>query len=257
MGLDLRRPDGRFRGTLALVSASHYAGLAADCAAFLSPQEAAYHRSLAFERRRMSYLLGRYAAKRAAGALLCEPDGRRLAVVPGIFGQPVLRASAGGGLGIGISISHSDEIACAVAFPEEHPMAVDVEGVAADRIPVIAGELTAAESALGLGLFPDPSGEALRHTVLWTAKEALSKTLRCGQMTPFAVFETQALARCPATGAPVPDDVLFRSDPWQGRYRHFGQYKFRSWADDRSVLTLALPRRTELQFALLPPGAAP
>jgi len=72
-------------------------------------------------------------------------------------------------------------------------------------------------------------------TLLWTAKEALSKTLCTGLMCPFTVFNIHSIMR-------------INEFEFQGLYKNFTQYKFHSWIRGRSVLTMTLPKWTEIVF---------
>ncbi|MBV8338075.1 MAG: 4'-phosphopantetheinyl transferase superfamily protein, partial [Alphaproteobacteria bacterium] len=194
---------------------------------FLTASELAYWQSLAFPGRRLSYLLGRDAAKQAVAALTGITDPRTFEVAAGVFHQPVVRGASFHP--IGVSITHCNTVACAVAFPDEHPMAIDVEPVDAHRAAVMERELAACEiralEAIGCGAI-------VARAVCWTAKEALSKALRCGLTCPCSLL---AITR-----------VLAAEGRVAGEFENFGQYRFESSIRHDLVLTLVLPRRTRL-----------
>ncbi len=232
--LDLRRPDARLSAVLTIVPASDFPELAADCAAYLHAEELAYFQGLVFERRRQSYLLGRFAAKTALASLAGGVPRCNFAVTAGVFGQPVTRALEG----LCVSISHADAMACAIAYPEGHPMGVDVEEASAERVSIMAQELTPDELRLGCGLAP----ESVRRATLWTAKEALSKILRVGMMTPMELLAAETLepSRLSLPG--------WGGGGLAGTYVNFAQYRFQSFSGAGAALTLGLPRRTEIVF---------
>lgn len=223
----LETRDGPLRAAFAQVGAGEYAAVEHSRRIWLHPTELRYLDTLSAERRRRSYLLGRCAAKRALGCLLPQAPAAQLEVANGVFGQPVLRYATSEPLDL--SISHTDQLGCALAFPALHPMGLDVEQVSVERAHVmqsqmVAEELAAAEAAVGSA----PAACAL----LWTAKEALSKALRCGMTCPFELMAVAGIeGEPPALG---------------GRFRNFGQYQFQTWIGAGTVLSLVLPRSSRL-----------
>jgi 4'-phosphopantetheinyl transferase len=221
--LGLRRADRLEAAWLAAAPATRFDELHPRIDEFLDPVESGEYRALAVDRRRRSWLLGRFAAKRAAAAYLGASDLRAMVVTRGVFGQPLLRVAEADAPGL--SISHAGALAVAVAHPVGHPLAVDYEEIRPSQADAIASQLTPRELAWAGHDHP-------RLTALWTAKEALSKALRCGLTTPFRLFETIELVD--ATGRVT------------GRFENFTQYRFVSKVAADSVLTLVLPLRTEL-----------
>jgi phosphopantetheinyl transferase len=156
-------------------------------------------------------------------------------VISGIFGQPIVRGLSG----LSVSISQGDTLACAIAFPEEHPMAIDIESLSTNKISLMATELTQVERLLG----SEYVEKGIRYTSIWTAKEALSKILRTGMMTPFSLFAVESLDK------DVNKDPLAewgKSERFVGQYLHFSQYRFQTWVRDDAAMTIAMPRRTKL-----------
>ncbi|HVU24781.1 MAG TPA: 4'-phosphopantetheinyl transferase superfamily protein [Opitutus sp.] len=236
VAVDLRRDGYQGRGALAWIGTAEFAAVAGRADEFLHPEERAVFAGFKVDRRRMSYLLGRVAAKTALGACVGRGfDPTQCLVAPGVFSQPMVRYSAAPGLDI--SISHSDRVACALAFPGEHPMAVDLEEVDAARTKVMLTQIRPAEDELARARCPSVDVAA---TVLWTAKEALSKALRCGMTCPYELLEVAAVE--------ARDDVL------TGTFRNFGQYKFEARVRGSSVLTVVLPKKTAMVLPLPGPS---
>lgn len=229
--LTLRRQNLTLTAMLALVHTSASAALHDSRAQFFHPEEAAVYESLPAPSRRQSFLLGRYAAKQALSALLHEPDWTRLHIVPGVFTQPTVAYATPEP--VEVSITHAGDLAAALAFPQRHPMGLDVERLQDRSLDAMRSQIVDAEwHAPTLQVVP----ALLRATLLWTAKEALSKVLKCGMMCPFALFETS--------------EVEQDGGRYGGQFRHFGQYQFQSWVVQGHVLSLVLPKWTTLDIDL-------
>lgn len=233
--LGLERDSGCLQAVLAWSRGTVASWPPLAATTFLTGSELAYWHTLVFPGRRLSYLLGRDAAKQAIAAFTGIADPRMFEVAAGVFHQPVVRGASF--YPIGVSITHCDTIACAVAFPDEHPMGIDVEPVNDHRAAVMERELAAREisalAAIGCGAI-------VARVVGWTAKEALSKALRCGLTCPYSLL---AVTRVIATEGRV-----------AGEFENFGQYRFESWIRHDLVLTVVLPRRTRL---IVQPASAP
>ncbi len=224
--LHLRRPDSCFEAYLC-ISGHSFAVSRARRTDFLHSRELFYYDSLSFERRQKSFLLGRYCAKQAISAFLPEPDMRRFSIHHGVLSQPIVRHSASSNVQIGIS--HCDDCGGAIAYPEELPMAIDLERIDDDRMHVIQSQCTPEELALSLSL-PVPAATGL--TLLWTAKESLSKELRCGLMSPFQIFEVKDVE-------PQPDSFIWT-------FRRFAQYQATSFLIGNTACSIITPRKTEM-----------
>jgi phosphopantetheinyl transferase len=200
-----------------------FSELAAD---FLGPAEQAYFSTLRFVRRQRSYLLGRYAAKLALRDLLHESDLRAIEIARGVFDQPIARCARNQGWGV--TISHAEPLAVALAFPAGHPMGIDIERFDSARCETIFSQLSDEEinwvKAFG-GNKPEIA------IALWTTKEALSKVLCTGLMTPIQVYNLTEFQ-------PIGSGI------WRGLFRNFGQYKALTWIGSFHVLSLVLPKRS-------------
>jgi 4'-phosphopantetheinyl transferase len=225
--LGLHRKDLTTEAVFAWVHTAEYSVLQQTCRRFLHPRELAQYDKFSVPRRRSSFLLGRYVAKQALGALLRESALDRIEIAPGVFTQPVVKFPTPEP--VGVSITHAGDLACALAYPQIHPMGIDVERLDGKNLQAMKSQMLAGE--LNAGIMSEAS-ELICCTILWTAKEALSKVLACGMMCPFTLMET----------------VELRSDAWGygGHFRHFGQYKFHAWMVHDHVLSVVLPKWTTL-----------
>jgi 4'-phosphopantetheinyl transferase len=221
----LQRPKAEYRAAISLCRLTPD-----DCRTtavpHLHPQERVHFDTLHFERRAHSYLLGRYTAKRAAALLTLEEDLSRICIGSGVFEQPVLTVP--GRSNLGVTLSHAGNYGIALAFPEEHPMGVDIEEISPRNVTVVEEQMTAGERELIQGL---PGSHESRLMMLWSAKEALSKILKTGLTTPLHVYEIHRAS-------------------WDGEavvaeFRHFMQYKALLFEFAGHACALALPRYSE------------
>lgn len=210
---------------------------AVDAAApeeFLSAGEQAQFLGFKFAAKQQGFLLGRLAVKRALGALLPEPDLRRIEIRSGIYGQPLIHHPAAGAADV--SVSHSHGLAVALAFPAACPMGIDLETVAAVAAGTILGELQAS-AAERAWLATAAVDQATACCVLWTAREALGKTLKIGLNSPLGML---ALSEIQATA----------EGSWSSRYLNFPQCQCLSQANGGRVLSLAMPNDARLSGLL-------
>lgn len=225
---ELRREAYFASGGVAWIRTAEFSALSDYAGEFLHTEELATFGALKMERRRASYLLGRYTAKRALETCCgARFPASEIQIASGVFNQPVVHYS--GSRPYGVSISHSERVVCSVAYPEEHPMAIDVEELDASRTHVMLTQMGEAEIEQARSVCGSPD---LAATVVWSAKEAVSKALRCGMTCPFEVLETCGMDA--------------HAGGYVGYFKNFAQYKFQSWSRGTSVVTMVLPKKTEL-----------
>ena len=226
--LTLRRPNETFKAGFCLCEFSKFPNYE-EIVAFLHPQERKYYEKLKFEKRIKSYLVGRLTAKKAIAVLVGEVDLTKILIQSGIFTQPI--ATYKEKQNIQVSISHSDDFGAAVAFPEAHPMGIDIEKIHREQNEAIEREVTESEIKLIKGL---PFSYETMLTFLWTAKEALSKVLKTGLMTPFKIYEVEKIEN--------------HQDYLLSFYKNFAQYKTVSFLIGNNVCSIVYPMKTELRI---------
>jgi phosphopantetheinyl transferase len=202
--------------------------------AFLSDGESERLKGFQFAAKREGFLLGRLAAKRALGALLGEPDLRRIEIRSGIYGQPLVqhpRAAL-----TEVTVSHSHGLAVALAYPAAYPMGIDLESLSAISAPAILGELESSPPELAW-VATGGVDETTACGVLWTAREALGKSLKIGLNSPLGIL---ALSDIRPSG----------EGTWAGRYVNFPRCQCLSQAKDGRVLSLAMPADASLDGKL-------
>jgi 4'-phosphopantetheinyl transferase len=223
----LRRESLRVDTVFGFVFARDYPAILDQKGEFLAPAEAVYFAGLRYLRRQQSFLLGRYAAKLALQSLLKAADPKAIEIGRGVFEQPMIsylsaRAPE-------VTISHCDEIAVALAFPSGHPMGVDIEQIDPDRVATIRSQMSPVEREWARSAGAD---ELALSTLIWTAKEALSKALTCGLMSPMEIFN---LAEFYPLGLRM----------WGGLFQNFGQYRFMGWLSRTVAMSVVLPKKSE------------
>jgi 4'-phosphopantetheinyl transferase len=193
---------------------------------FLHPDERMYYDKLKFDKRRISYLLGRISAKKAIGALSSYEDLPHIAIMPGIFQFPIVRHSVTRNLQV--CITHCDNIGISLAYPEEHPVGIDLERTDEVNTEIIKEQLTPAELAMAAALPLLPSAA---YSMIWTMKEALSKILKTGLTMNLQLLEIQSLTK--------------EGDIYTSHFKHLIQYKAVSCLSGPYVCSFVCPRKTE------------
>ena len=194
--------------------------------------EKRHYQQLTFIRQKRAYLLGRVAAKRAIQALAPQVAPSDIFIDAGVFGFPVVRSRFLENMQV--SISHTDEFGLALAYPEAHPLGIDTERVDTERVASVASTLDEQEELLLRGLLlPRP----VSLTLLWTAKESLTKVLRTGLTLDLKLAAVKSLAKA--------DNV------WVGHFGNFGQYKSLSLLFSNRVCSVVLPEKTSVDLAPL------
>ena len=221
----LRREDTCFDGALAVIKGD-WKETKTPFGQLHKEEKSKYER-FPDEQRRASYLLGRLAAKRAVQRLVGEVDPASICIGSGVFQFPVVK---GEGLSnVQVSISHCEGLGFCAAFPEAHPLGVDVEIMTPANADIVSGQLSLSEKQLIRRKVPD-----LDYTVVFSMKEALSKILRTGMMLDFQLLEIDTIAK--------------EGDYLCCTFRHFSQYKAYAFCQGNRVFSLALPGRTSVEL---------
>jgi phosphopantetheinyl transferase len=197
---------------------------------YLHPQERKYYETLKFEKRIKSYLLGRYVAKLAVGAFTGEEKLESILIQQGILNQPIVTCPSQ--QNIQVSITHSDDFGAAVAFSEAYPIGIDLERISLNKTDILENQITETEKELIGQLVKTKlySYEALL-TLFWTAKEALSKVLKTGLLTPFTIYEI--------------DKLEIKSGCIVSYFKNFAQYHNISFQLDHYMCAITCPKKTK------------
>lgn len=227
---EVKRPEGYLLdAALCLYFDKNIIELYNDNSSFLSSYEKEYFNKLKFERRQNSYLLGRYAAKKAVATLYGTDTLNTICIENGILGNPILKYPKD--TTIQVSITHSKNISGAVAYPLMHPMAIDIEEIKNDFFDIQSSFICQEE----LDLLKNSQYTYLEKLAMtWTAKEALSKLLKTGLTTSFNIFKISRYD--------------FFGKYWICYFDQFTQYQVLSFITEGYAFSIAYPKRSELQI---------
>lgn len=190
---------------------------------FLHDEEIKHLKTLQYERRINSYLLGRYSAKSAISGFISEPNLRKIHIKSGVFNQPVVMGDSIAN--IQVSLAHSDDLAAAAAFDEMIILGVDIEKINRNTASVVEGELTQRERDLARAIAQSDENFFL---VLWTVKESLSKILKTGLTAPLHILEV--------------NDTHIEDGCYMSTFSNFFQYHTISWIDVDYVFSMTYPK---------------
>ena len=195
---------------------------------FMHVEEKKYLNKLSYEKRIWSFLLGRISSKLALNELVSVSNFSSIHIKAGVFGFPVLYCEKA--TNFQTSITHTDKIAGAIVFPEEHPLSIDIEKVERSKLKAIKSVLTSEEEAL---LHSNNLNNSNGITMLWSAKEALSKLLKTGMMLDFKFLEI--------------DRIINENESTTLYFKNFGQYKAVCTTNSEYAIAIALPKLTTIQ----------
>lgn len=151
-------------------------------------EEVAFYKSLKFEKRKKTFLIGRYCAKEAIISLFPDIDKQYICITNGLLGHPVVLSPQSN---IQISISHSSDLGIALAFPELSPMGIDIEKINNQHIDILSN-ITAEEVEFNEILMLQ---EDIFYTLLWSSKESLSKVLKTGLYINMELYKVQNIKK--------------------------------------------------------------
>lgn len=214
MSLELEGPEASYMLKLSLVS------LPPEDAPldYLSPAEKEQYFGFQYPRRRNSYLLGKLAAKIAVAEE--DDDLSAIQIEHGILCQPFIAGSTRK-----ITVTHCDTLGAAAVYDPGLLAGVDMERVDERAAEAIRRITSKEEEALKMELAPP-------HflTLLWTAKEAMSKVIQTGFTVPTELFE---IKECTCSGQTA-----------VSRFRNFPHFKAVSVVRREYVYSIVLPAKS-------------
>lgn len=193
----------------------------------LHSEELKKHNEYSSVIRKDSYLLGRYCAKKALGKLYPRVNSTDINIQSSVFSQPIVNCHSF--TNTKISISHIKDSAIAIAFPENHPMAIDIESVNNIDMDYFYSLLTPSEKILVTDLnFKDKS---MLLTGIWGAKECLGKVLGTGLTTGLEIFNLDMIKITTEGNIEI-------------TFQNFIQYKAFSIRQNNKVISIITPKNS-------------
>ena len=233
ISLDISRPNTNqyIRAKLAY-SNPLFSDLKAIHEIFLNTDELDYYKTLKFEKPRFNYLLGRYIAKLAISNLINETEYKNITISRGVFKQPIIHHSSF--QNIQVSISHSNDIGAVLVFPESHPMGIDIEYIDQSKSLNSVLNISSNEEALIKNSIYNSTEKLM---LLWTAKEALSKTLKTGLAVNQNIYEIDVID--------VDENYI------KILFKNFLQYKSISWVHNNYAWSIVLPEKSNFNINIV------
>lgn len=230
--LDLALGGAPVPAYLAGAGMAAYAAVRRRAAGLLTPAEQKGFQGLAASYRQAGFLLGLYAAKRAAAAFLKEPALGRIEIARGVPDFHYLRHASPERPEI--CLSNTSREAVALAFPQGCVLGIDIDSTGPDRTGIYRRQMSPAEA--GMALSEDLiGGEAGVLAMLSTAKEALARALRLGPADLWQAGAIESLA-------------VHRDSATVAHFAQFPQYLCRSWILGRNALSIVMPRTSEFRL---------
>ena len=193
----------------------------------LHVEERRQFHSFKYDLRRTSYLLGRFAAKKALVNLTKASAENAIWIDYGILRFPIVRCPAI--QNTSISISHCDDFGVSIAFPEICPIGIDLERINPDKLKPILSQVGESEK---IQLEKEDLNNLTGYTILWTMKEALSKVLKTGISIDFKLLNIVNI---------INHDGVFESD-----FSIFRQYKAYAFVKNGYAMAIVLPSKINL-----------
>lgn len=188
---------------------------------FLNNSEYKIFEEFKFEQKRKSFLQSRYLAKNVLSKYLEEADLTKIMITHGIFGHPLVNYLTKK-MPI-LSISHTRTHTACIVSSAKYPTAIDIEKVTKNSKEDILSQTTLHERKI----IGHQEGENRFYTRIWTIKEALSKVLKTGIMTPFNIYEI--------------NDIIYSKNYTVSRFSNFSQYQAISFQYEKNIISFILP----------------
>ncbi|PFL56255.1 4'-phosphopantetheinyl transferase family protein [Bacillus anthracis] len=148
----------------------------------LHDKEKEHYYSIECLERKKSYLFGRYCVKRAMILNGMIKKKREVCIDYGEFNHPIV--TQGNEKNIQVSLSHSNDVAVSLLFTQKHILGIDIEKITNESAHIVSEILFDEERNL-----IQKEHENIILVSMWSAKEALAKSLRIGFSASLKIFE--------------------------------------------------------------------
>lgn len=232
--ISFKRPEKNYDACVTLAQETSIATLKQHTLQYLHIDEKKYLNSLHAESRIFSYCLGRYVCKKAIQGLISTQNLHEIHIEKGVFTQPcpthLSRKLPQ------ITCSHSAQLAVACAFPNQHPVGIDIEKISKKSAAAIKRCCSSNELNYILDTQEKHLNTPLNLTAIWSIKESLSKAIKTGRMCPFNLLEIQ--------------NLKYEKGVWSNTFKNFFQYKCLTWHitvnSIKYTLSMSFPKKSSL-----------
>jgi len=192
----------------------------------LHPDEICCSKYISSPQAHLNFYLSHISAKRAFMQWKPQEPANQINLLHGSFSQPYMSCHSIQNLSI--SITHCHNIGVSVSFSEEYLIGIDLEKQEERINRVVSKLLTNQERQIQNDLSTNCT---IASTVLWTAKEALSKALKIGFFADMKIYEI--------------NNAVYNSGYIVSSFRFFPQFKAYSVPVKDFVFTVVLPYELE------------
>lgn len=198
---------------------------------YLNPIEIEILNKISNKKRRENYIIGRYVGKMSCANYYKNTLLKDFCISNGIFGQPLLSPN---NKQIQVSISHSNFIACSIAFENNILVGIDIENNNKKGIVNIRKILSREENELYNDLNVN---ESTKSIIFWTVKEALAKALKIGVISDWRLYEIQEIS--------YNDNILL------SKYKAFSRFNCISFFSQQFICSIAYPSNLKIKESQL------
>ena len=231
--LKLQRDERPVRGILACVPRKHLPRLEEAPQDFLADSELnQLEKMTKYIRRKQTFLMGRYALKVAACAFTGTKNLKKMEVATAVVLHPLVKYPLKDIPEV--TLSHTDTLAVAIAHEAGHIMGIDIEKADTKKLSVYEREMSAQEEVL---LRNSQGKYEVLANMLWTIKEAMSKAIKVGFMTPFKFMEIKKLSKQ-------------KERCYLSFFKNFAHFKCYSYVLENHIVSIVLPIKTKLTLDL-------
>jgi 4'-phosphopantetheinyl transferase len=193
---------------------------------YLSQFEKQVYEKFPSPKRQLTYLMGRYCAKKALIQLNGKVMPSDITIDAGHFGQPVPVHSKISNTQV--SISHTRNGAVALAFPDSLLVGIDLELISRKNENIIRKLLTKSEKSL-LNNYVGSSTEKVT-TLFWSCKESLAKALKIGLFPVIKLYQIKNM------------EMIDTENTFKITYKYFPQFETFSFISNENIFSITSPK---------------
>lgn len=195
----------------------------------LGEKEKEYYTNIKYSKVKRQFIWGRIVAKYALNGIENNLVYKNVNILKGGYNEPVIQEI--GYKDLKVNISHSNNMVVAVAFKNGYSCGVDIEYISTNSKRISNSILIESERNSFTDIIEDSS---LLGLYLWTAKEALSKTIKQGLYLPIEIYDI--------------DELQKHCLGHCGKYKCFREYIFLSKRYSNYIYTLSYPANIKLNY---------